>query len=404
MNRHSEESERRPCVVLFMPGLRSLTGGGGTERFFADFFTYYRRRPDSRYRLIMLTDSTSLEHLRAVGRRADGPCVLGVRPAAGPFSLLFQAFDIARVLGEAHAALVHVSLPSLRYLPALWLLVRLRVGRRAKMCATLTDCTVAHAWDDRALRRDDSVRRAIRLYRAYFAFVRLDGVFSWYRAFERRARTISIRGTPVVRSARFCFTDTEEFRPTAKEQVVVWSGRLVASKRPQLFIDAIAALVATDPGLIRDWRVEMFGKGPLESALRERIAARGLDEVIHLSSAGKMAPILGRSQIFVSTQDFENFTSLAMLEAMAAGCAIVARDLGQTREFVSPGENGVLAVDPCSPAKLADSLASLMRDSARVRRFGERSRRIAVEHHCAENFSADIEAFWKEVLDRHSDE
>jgi len=383
-----------------MPGVRSLQGGGGAERFFADFFLHYRDRPDARFDLRVLTDDVSLGNLQAVGRELHGRDVLGVRSVLDPLSLLGQIRDVVRLLREERVDLLHVALPSLRYLPALWLLGVTRQRNSMKLCATMTDSVLAHSWDDPVLRRDPDVRRGYRVYRTYFALLRLDGVLSWYRAFEQRAGRIPIRGAPLVRSARYCFVDTQRFRPGSKEQLVVWSGRLVASKRPDLFVEAIAALAGAPGGGMRGWRVEMYGQGPLESMLRARIASARLDGVIRLASSGRMAPVLARAGIYVSTQDYENFTSVAMLEAMAAGCAIVARDVGQTGDFVGPGDNGILVRDACTPAELAQALRGLMFDPARVAQLGASSRRVTTERHCADNFRADIEAFWTDVLAR----
>jgi glycosyltransferase involved in cell wall biosynthesis len=110
-----------------------------------------------------------------------------------------------------------------------------------------------------------------------------------------------------------------------------------------------------------------------------------------------MAPVFARSRLFVSTQAFENFTSLAMLEAMAAGNAVIAEDVGQTREFVRPGENGHLVTSATADA-FADAMADYLRHPERQDAMATESRRVATEVHTIEHFAGDITTFWRDVL------
>ncbi len=61
--------------------------------------------------------------------------------------------------------------------------------------------------------------------------------------------------------------------------------------------------------------------------------------------------------------------SLALLEAMRAGCAIVATDVGATRAAVTDGESALL-VPARQPAALRDALLTLRRDPELRRRLG----------------------------------
>jgi glycosyltransferase involved in cell wall biosynthesis len=149
--------------------------------------------------------------------------------------------------------------------------------------------------------------------------------------------------------------------------------------------------------LAAGWRFEMYGAGVLDAQVRQRIADLGLGGVVTLSRAHDLSPVFARSRLFVSTQAFENFTSLSMLEAMAAGNAIVAEDVGQTSEFVRGGENGFL-VSPASPDTFADAIAAYMRATDRHDAMAAASRAIATEVHTIEHFAGDIVAFWREVV------
>lgn len=85
----------------------------------------------------------------------------------------------------------------------------------------------------------------------------------------------------------------------------------------------------------------------------------------------------------------------AVLEAMAAGCAIVATDAGSIPEIVADGCEGLL-VPQRDPAALADALAALAADPARARVLGQAARARAQAEFdiavCEQPFHAAVRA------------
>jgi glycosyltransferase involved in cell wall biosynthesis len=72
--------------------------------------------------------------------------------------------------------------------------------------------------------------------------------------------------------------------------------------------------------------------------------------------------------------------SWSLLEAMSAGCAIVASDTAPEREAIRHGETGQL-VDFFDPAALAQQVIALCDDPAERARLGARARAFAVAHY-----------------------
>ena len=69
-----------------------------------------------------------------------------------------------------------------------------------------------------------------------------------------------------------------------------------------------------------------------------------------------------------------------LLEAMSAGCAIVASDTAPVREAIRHGETGQL-VDFFDPAALAQEVARLCAAPLERDGLGQRARAFAVEHY-----------------------
>lgn len=372
-----------------------LTGGGGTERYFADVFSHYHEARAGEHDLWLITDPVSVERLRGSGRLCTDANVLVLSARPGPTASLRWAVELRRLCTEHVFDLLHVSLVTPAYLPFLWRLGFAR--RRPRISITEVDCTLAHHYFERARKRTKEERKAYWLYRIFFETVRIDGVLTWYRLFEERFRERGIRSRPLIAATRYCFVDTETFRPAdLKENVIVFAGRLVSIKRPLFFVEAVRLALTRDADAFRGWRFVMYGKGPLESEVREALAAANLEKVVEVRSGARLDEVLARSRVFVSTQDYENFTSLSMLEAMAAGNAIIARDVGQTRAFVRDGENGLVIVGD-SPAALANALIEYATHPERHARFAARSREIAETEHCVGNALAEIDRYWSAV-------
>jgi glycosyltransferase involved in cell wall biosynthesis len=73
-------------------------------------------------------------------------------------------------------------------------------------------------------------------------------------------------------------------------------------------------------------------------------------------SQGEMANLFRRSQISLSITTHDG-TPNTLLEALASGCFPIAGDIESIREWITPGENGLL-VDPGDASALASAIAS----------------------------------------------
>lgn len=89
--------------------------------------------------------------------------------------------------------------------------------------------------------------------------------------------------------------------------------------------------------------------------------------------------------------------SWSLLEAMSAGCAIVASDTAPLREAIRHDETGVL-VDFFDPAALAEATCQLLDDPARRARLGAAARVFARENYDLKQVCLPRQMAWVEAL------
>ena len=140
-------------------------------------------------------------------------------------------------------------------------------------------------------------------------------------------------------------------------------------------IDALALLRQQLPDT--PLQLHLLGGGSLEPALRAQVQALGLGTSVafhgRLDDAG-MAAVLARCKISVSVPA-SDATSVAMLESMACGLAVVASDLDANRQWIDAS----LLVPAGDAQALAELLRQMALDDARTSQAGGRNaERIAL--------------------------
>jgi glycosyltransferase involved in cell wall biosynthesis len=139
---------------------------------------------------------------------------------------------------------------------------------------------------------------------------------------------------------------------------LVWVGRLVAHKRPELLIP-LAERMARRPG--QDRFLDVVGHGPAAGSLAAQVADHGLDSVVRLrgfvAEQAKQALVAG-SLLHLNTSQGEGW-GLCVLEAAALGVPTVAYDVDGLRDAVRDGETGWLIRDG---EQLADAVDQALRE------------------------------------------
>ncbi len=156
---------------------------------------------------------------------------------------------------------------------------------------------------------------------------------------------------------------------------VLLVGRLVEKKGAAVLLAAVARLVAQ--GRAEGLRVRLVGDGPLRAELAaqaeglpvELVGALGREDLAREYAAAAVVVV---PSVAAASGDQDGLP-VAMLEALASGCAVIASDLPGLNEAVQDGVSGLL-VPPRDVDALAGALADLLTEPELAARLGEGAR------------------------------
>jgi len=206
--------------------------------------------------------------------------------------------------------------------------------------------------------------------------------------------------------------DTEVYAPPSDRAVVFAEsglpgrhaigcfGRIRAQKGSDVFVDAMCALLPRYP----DFMAVMVGAIVPEQAgfandLKKRIEAAGLSSQIILTGELDIEDVqrwYKRLTIYAFTSRNEGF-GLTLIEAMAAGAALVAARAGAAELVVEEGVTGVL-VPPGDADALIAAIEPLMRDPAAAASMGARGRQRVVDKFSLDAEAASIAAVYRRLV------
>ena len=167
----------------------------------------------------------------------------------------------------------------------------------------------------------------------------------------------------------------------------------VARLVPQKGLDVLIAALPRLSGAAAEWPVTLVGDGPEREALQQQANALGVASRMRcLGFRSDPERFLAEAAVFVLPSRFEGMPN-ALLEAMAAGLAVIVTDASPgPLEVVESGVSG-LVVPSDDPAALAEAMQGLVSDPDRCRRMGAAAReRIAALDW------PQLEPLWRSIL------
>jgi glycosyltransferase involved in cell wall biosynthesis len=379
-------------IAIVYNGIEDITGGGGAERFFTDFFNVYNNQHTPFFQLYFLSDCVNI--LQKQGKlNFHTSNIIRLKNWSNRFKRVLEGLNFAIVILRKRIRLVHFAnyqfyedyhrIAALNILPPFL---------RPKIVINIVDCRLAYQLVETNTKANSS-------YYKLFQAQKIDAVYSWYVLFKEYFDKSSLFKSPTyIEPIKSLAIDSTKFSPSEiKQNIIIFASRLVSYKNPAFFVDGVAILFKRNPQMLGSWSILIYGKGELLEQLQEQVNRNELQNLVKFGFDADMSTILNISKCFISTQELENFTSLSMMEAMASGNAIISRNVGQTNYLVKDGLNGYL-LKKDTPEGLADALEEYLLHPERHKGFQRESVRIIKEIHTPDNFIKQTDNFWKKVL------
>ncbi len=184
-------------------------------------------------------------------------------------------------------------------------------------------------------------------------------------------------------------------RPANPRPIIGTAAELTERKGILQLVDAARIVVASHP----EAQLLIMGRGHLEERIRERIAALGLHDNVHLLGfVPDASERMAQWDIFVLPSLSDLFPR-AILEAMAQGLPVVSTTVDGALDMVVNGETGLLA-PPGDPQELAAAIGRLLDDPQLARRLGEKGRERVEKVYNVEGIVAQLDALYQRVVRR----
>jgi len=161
--------------------------------------------------------------------------------------------------------------------------------------------------------------------------------------------------------------DPNKFIPFKKEKIILSTGRLLPRKGFQYLIQAVSS---KDLG----YEVHICGDGPMMKELKKLSSESKTKIVFHgwlNNESKKYKEILGKTAIYCLVSLKEN-ASIALLEAMSAGCAVITSNVSGCPETI--GTAGIV-IKPKNIIELRNALIKLTNSPKEIEEFGKKSRK-----------------------------
>jgi len=212
------------------------------------------------------------------------------------------------------------------------------------------------------------------------------------------------RQTVLSFSKRLVYTissgvDEQIFRPRQRPESagldILCPCRLVPVKGVEFLLRALPGVLKRFP----EARTQIAGSGRLLNHLKGMTEELGITRNVRFLGQipYERMPVLYQEADIVVMPSLVEATSLACLEAMASGCAVVATRVGGLAELIEDGVDGLL-VEPKNPQQIADAVCKLLQDADLRQRLALNARKKVVDRYSWKRQAEKVVTVYERLL------
>jgi glycosyltransferase involved in cell wall biosynthesis len=166
-----------------------------------------------------------------------------------------------------------------------------------------------------------------------------------------------------------------EFQVPTNAMLIGYIGRIDIVKRIDLLLAAFHGVLESYPKSV----LLIAGEGKLQNQMKDLARQIGVEQSVRWAGFRKDIPrLLAGIDIYVQPSINEGL-SLSLMEAMAAKKAVIATNVGGTKEIIQNGINGLL-IPPGSVEALCDTLLNMIRSQELCQALSEKAYCTAQEY------------------------
>ncbi len=144
-----------------------------------------------------------------------------------------------------------------------------------------------------------------------------------------------------------------------KNKEIIYIGRLAKEKGIEFLIDIWQKIYQQYP----EWKLKIYGKGPLEERVKVNIAEKNLKNIELCGFVDNILPVCQKAKFVLMTSKFEGW-GLVLTEAMAYGCVPFAFNSYSSVYDIIDDQCGIV-IPKFDTSLYAQRLKELMRDEIR---------------------------------------
>jgi glycosyltransferase involved in cell wall biosynthesis len=186
---------------------------------------------------------------------------------------------------------------------------------------------------------------------------------------------------------------------------LLFAGRLIPLKGVHTLLRAFAKLHRRLPDVtlrLAGENASLRESGPYYQELKQFVAEAGLEEVVtflgELDQPTLLKEYANCSAVVLSS--IVETSPMVIMEAMAAGKAVVSTDAGGARYLVEHGQTGLI-VPVNDEQALAEALYQVLSDETKVETMGRRAREVATQRFHAKVVAARTREVYYSMLGQH---
>lgn len=208
------------------------------------------------------------------------------------------------------------------------------------------------------------------------------------------SKLITIRnGVEVCRYEAAVPHDRDEWTIKNSDVVIGCVGRLSPEKGHTVLLQAFQKVISRHPVA----RLALIGEGQERERLEHLAADLNITHFVRfLGLRADVPEVLATCDFFALPSIQEGFP-MVILEALAAGKAVVASEVGAIADVIRPGATGLL-VPPGDADALADALCLLIEDEGARQRLGQNGREVVREAYDFERTVGQYDDLYQRVL------